>query len=34
MRYFWKKATEEHSPGAYKPWGRINTHYNHLKTQF
>jgi len=32
MRYFWKKAVEEHSPGAYKLWGLINTHCNYLKT--
>jgi len=25
MRYLWKKATEEYSPGACKPWGLINT---------
>jgi len=23
---FLEKATEEYSPGAYKLWGRINTH--------
>jgi len=29
-----EKVTEEHSPGAHKSWGRINTLYSHLKTRF
>jgi len=34
MRYFWKKATKEYSPGVHRHWGRFNTYCSHLKTQF
>jgi len=31
MRFLGKKLRKNTVPGAYKPWGRINTHCNHLK---
>jgi len=34
LHYFWKEVTEEHSPGAHRSWGRINTLSSHLKTRF
>jgi len=34
MHCFWKKVTEEHSLGAYRSWGRINTLCSHLKPRF
>jgi len=34
MHSFWKKVTEEHSPGVHRSCGRINTLCSHLKTRF
>jgi len=33
MHYFRKKVTKEDSPGAHRPWRRINALCNHLKTR-
>jgi len=34
MRHLWKNVTDEHSPGAHRSWGRINTLCSHLKARF